>query len=87
MYLTSESLECVAIFKTGDAFIYQLELDTRQTKPADKDIISLTHIITPAPARYHPVLMIPSGRGPISAFGASDIGISMSFDPALSRGS
>jgi len=87
VYLTPESLECVAIFKTGDVFIYQLEPDTRQMKPTDKDIISLTHILIPAPARYHPVLMIPSGRGPISAFGASDIGISMLVDPVLGRGS
>lgn len=75
MYLTPESLECIAIFKTGDAFIYQLESDGSQLKPADKDIISLAHILIPPPARYRPVLMIPSRRGPISAFGASDIGI------------
>lgn len=74
VYLTPESLECLAIFKTGDIFIYQLEPDARQSKPTDKDMISLTHIPITHPARYHPVLMIPGGRGSISAFGASDIG-------------
>ncbi|KAF9654319.1 hypothetical protein BDM02DRAFT_3085840 [Thelephora ganbajun] len=74
VYLTPESLECIAIFKTGDVFIYQLEPDARQLKPTDKGLVSLTHILIPPPARYHPVLMIPSGRGPISALGASDIG-------------
>jgi len=87
VYLTPESLECVAIFKTGDVFIYQLEPDTRQMKQTDKDIVSLTHVLIPAPARYHPIVMIPSGRGPISAFGASDIGISTSVDSVLGRGS
>ena len=87
VHITPESLECVAIFRTGDAFIYQLESDTRQIKPTDKDIVSLTHILIPAPARYHPVVMIPSGRGPISAFGASDIGISTSVGFILDRDS
>lgn len=85
--LASESLECAAIFKTGDIFIYQLESDARQIKSTDKNIISLSHILISPPARYHPVLMIPSNRGPISAFGASDIGIIMSVNPALSRDS
>lgn len=84
---TSESLECAAIFKTGDIFIYQLESDARQIKSTDKNLISLAHILIPPPARYRPVLMIPSGRGPISAFGASDIGITMLVNPALSRDS
>lgn len=83
VYLTPESLECVAVFKTGDIFIYQLETDARQSKPTDKDIVSLTHILVSPPARYHPVLMIPSGRGPITAFGASDIGIPTLVDPTL----
>ena len=74
MYLTPESLECIAIFKTGDVFIYQLEPDGK-LKPTDKDVISLDHILTHPPAKYRPVLMIPSGRGPVSAFGASDIGM------------
>ena len=74
VYLTPESLECVAIFKTGDTFIYQLEPDGK-LKPTDKDMMALAHILIPPPAKYRPVLMIPSGRGPISAFGASDIGI------------
>lgn len=74
VYLTPESLECLAIFKTGDIFIYQLEPDTRQLKPSDKDMISLTHILIPPPGRFHPVLMIPGGKGPISAFGGSDMG-------------
>ena len=82
VYLTPESLECVAIFKSGDAFIYQLESDGSQLKPTDKDLISLAHILIPPPARYRPVLMIPSTRGPISAFGASDIGISAPVDLA-----
>ena len=85
--LTSESLECAAIFKTGDVFIYQLESDARQMESTDKNIISLTHILIPPPARYRPVLMIPSSRGPISAFGASDIGITMSVNPTPDRGS
>lgn len=75
VHLTSESLECIAIFKTGDIFIYQLEPDSRQLNPTDKNIITLTHILIPPPARYRPILMIPSSRGPISAFGASDIGM------------
>lgn len=74
MYLTPESLECVAIFKTGDTFIYQLEPDGK-LKPTDKDMMALAHILIPPPAKYRPVLMIPSGRGPVSAFGASDIGM------------
>lgn len=85
VYLTPESLECVTIFKTGDIFIYQLEPDTKQSKPTDKDMISLTHILVSSPARYHPVLMVPGGRSPVSAFGASDIGTSMSADPTLHR--
>ena len=64
-YLTPESLECLAIFQTGDIFIYQLESDARQLKPSNKDMISLTHILIPPPARYRPLLMIPSRRGPI----------------------
>ena len=87
VHLTPESLECVAIFKTGDVFIYQLEPDTRQMKPIDKDLVSLTHISIPPPARYHPILMIPGSRGPVSAFGASDIGIFTSADLTLGRGS
>lgn len=83
VYFTPESLECIAIFKTGDIFIYQLEPEARQSKPTDKNMVSLTHILVPSPARYYPVLMIPGGRGPVSAFGASDIGISMSADPVL----
>jgi syntaxin-binding protein 5 len=84
-YLAPESLECVVIFKTGEVFIYQLESDGRQLKPTDKDMVSLTHILISPPARYRPVLMIPSSRGPISAFGASDIGRSSSCCP-LGRG-
>jgi len=87
VYLTPESLECIAIFKTGDVFIYQLEQDTRQLKPTDKDTISLTHILVSPSTRYHPILMIPGSRGSISVFGASDIGTSMSADPTLGRGS
>lgn len=79
VYLTPESLECLAIFKTGDVFIYQLEPDARELNPPDKDIISLRHILIPSPTRYHPVLMISGSRGPISAFGASDIGKSPSI--------
>lgn len=79
MHLTPESLECLAIFKTGDVFIYQLELDSRQLKSTDEDMVSLTHIPIVPPARYRPVLMIPGGKGPISAFGASDIGNSLSL--------
>lgn len=74
MYLTPESLECIAIFKTGDVFIYQLEPDGK-LKPTDKDAMSLAHILIPPPAKYRPVLMIPSGRGPVSVFGVSDIGM------------
>lgn len=74
MHLTPESLECLVIFKTGDVVIYQLEPDVRQLKPTDEDMVSLTHILIPPPARHRPVLMIPGGRGPISVFGASDIG-------------
>ena len=73
MYLTLESLECVAIFKTGDVFIYQLEPDGK-LKPTGDDMMSLTHILVPPPTKYRPVLMIPSTRGPVSAFRASDIG-------------
>ena len=85
VYLTPESLECIAIFKTGDTFIYRLEADGGQLKPTDKDIISLAHILIPPPARYRPVLMIPSSRGPISAFGVSDIGIPVSLNWPCSR--
>lgn len=74
VYIAPESLECLAIFKTGDVFIYQLGPDARQLKPADEDMVSLTHIPIPSPATYHPVLMISGSKGPISAFGASDIG-------------
>lgn len=81
VYLTPESLECLAIFKTGEIFIYQLEPDARQLRPTDKDIVSLSHILVPPPAVYHPVLMIPGSRGPISAFGASDIGKSTPVCP------
>jgi syntaxin-binding protein 5 len=78
VYFTPESLECLAIFKSGDIFIYQLDPDARLLKPTDKDLVSLIHIPITPPARYHPVLMIPGGKGPISAFGASDIGNSIS---------
>jgi len=80
VYLTPESLECVAIFKTGDIFIYQLEPDGKLW-PTDKDMVSLAHILIPPPAKYRPVLMIPSGRGPVSAFGASDIGMPVLMVP------
>ena len=87
MYLAPEALECVAIFKTGDVFIYRLESDGSQLKTTDKDMISLAHILIPPPARYRPTLMIPSGGSPISAFGASDIGIAMFFATALDHSS
>lgn len=74
VYLTPESLECLAVFKTGDIFIYQLGPNARQLEPTDKDMVPLNHILIPPPLRYHPVLMIPGSRGPVSAFGASDIG-------------
>jgi syntaxin-binding protein 5 len=87
VYLTPESMECIAIFKTGDVFIYQLKPDAKQLNPTDKDLLSLTHILIPPPARYHPILMISGSRGPISAFGASDIGKFVSIGLAPSHGS
>ena len=87
VYLTSESLECIAIFKTGDVFIYKLESDWSKLTPTDKDMVSLAHILIPPPAKYRPVLMIPSSRGPVTAFGASDIGMAILMTLALGRSS
>lgn len=75
VFLSTESLECSIILKTGEIFIYRLDSKDEYTNAVpDKELVSLTHIPTTPHIRYRPFLMVTSERGPVMTFASADIG-------------
>ena len=74
--LTSESMECLVVLKSGHSFVYQFSKQERPKGPSAKsqgEAMDLRHI--PARAdQFHPLLLVDNTRGSVTAYDLSNIG-------------
>jgi syntaxin-binding protein 5 len=76
--LSTESLECAVVFKSGEVVIYRLntsgQADKAFREAEDKELTILEHLPRYQESRFYPYLMIATGKGPAVASAISDIG-------------